>query len=642
MSTQYNNINTKDIKYLNKDFVDYKQALIDFAKTYYPTTYNDFSPASPGTMFIEMAAYVGDVLSFYQDNQIQENFLQYAKEKDNLLTLAYMFGYKPKVTTASTTTLDLFQLIPAQLSGSVYIPDYNYALIINENAIINSTTNPNASFITLNKVDFGFSSSLDPTEISVYQINNNTNNPEYYLLKKSVRAISGEVKTASFNFGEPVRFPSVTLSDTNIIKILDVIDSDGNTWYETPYLAQETIYEEIQNIEQYDVNLSQYNNTVPYLLKLRRVPRRFVTRFTSNDTLNLEFGSGLSNSFAKLAQTLPPTNDEIIIPNSDNVGLGLPEGISKLNTAFDPANFLYTEAYGIAPYNTTLTVKYIVGGGVESNVDSNTLNTLGPINITSKSDNLNPNLLAQIQGTLAVNNPNAAVGGEDGDSLDELRLNSIANFSSQLRAVTKEDYIVRVMSMPARLGTVSKVYIEQDQALSKNDTTDSIIDSNPLSLSMYVLGYNSDKKLTSTNPALKNNIKNFLGKYRMLTDAVNIKDAYYINISVKFDIIVLPNFNSNEVLNNCLNQLKSYFDISNWQINQPIILSEITNMLLKVKGVQNVIKLEFGNLSGGNYSPYGYDVAAALRNNILYPSLDPSIFEVRFPDTDILGRVLNY
>jgi hypothetical protein len=642
MPTQYNNINTKDIKYLNKDFTDYRQALIDFAKTYYPTTYNDFSPADPGTMFIEMAAYVGDVLSYYQDSQVQENFLQYAKEKDNLLTLAYMFGYKPKVTTAATTLVDIFQLLPSKLSSGNYVPDYDYALIIGENAVINSTTNNNSSFITLDKVDFGFSSSLDPTEISVYQINNTTNEPEYYLLKKSTRAISGEIKSTTFDFGEPTRFPSVNLSDTNIIKVLDVTDSDGNSWYETPYLAQETIFDEIQNIEQNDPDLSQYNGTVPYLLRLRRVPRRFVTRFSSNDVLSMEFGSGLSNSYAKLEQTLPPTNDETIIPNSDNVGLGLPEGISKLDTAFDPANFLYTEAYGVAPYNTTLTVRYIVGGGIKSNVGSNTLNTLGSLSITAKSDVLNPNLLSQVQGTLSVTNPKAAVGGEDGDSLDELRLNSIANFSSQLRAVTKDDYIVRVMSMSPRLGTVAKVYIEQDQALSKNDATDSIIDSNPLALSMYILGYNADKKLAQTNIALKRNIRNFLGQYRMLTDAVNIKDAYFININVNFDIIVLPNFSSNDVLNSCLNQLKSYFDISKWQINQPIVISEITNMLLKVKGVQNVLKLEFNNLSGGNYSSYGYDVEAAIRNNVLYPSLDPSIFEIRFPDTDIQGRVVNY
>jgi len=221
MPTQYNNINTKDIQYLNKDFTDYRQALIDFAKTYYPTTYNDFSPADPGTMFIEMAAYVGDVLSYYQDNQIQENFLQYAKEKDNLLTLAYMFGYKPKVTTAATTLVDVFQLLPSTLSGGVFVPDYDYALIIGENAVINSTTNTNASFITLDKVDFGFSSSMDPTEVSVFQINNTTNNPEYYLLKKSVRAISGEIKSTTFSFGAPTRFPSVTLNDNNIVNVVE-------------------------------------------------------------------------------------------------------------------------------------------------------------------------------------------------------------------------------------------------------------------------------------------------------------------------------------------------------------------------------------------------------------------------------------
>jgi hypothetical protein len=198
------------------------------------------------------------------------------------------------------------------------------------------------------------------------------------------------------------------------------------------------------------------------------------------------------------------------------------------------------------------------------------------------------------------------------------------------------------MSMPARLGTVAKVYIEQDQALSKNDTTDSIIDSNPLSLSLYVLGYNQNKQLTQTNIALKRNIKNFLGQYRMLTDAVNIKDAYFININVSFDIIVLPNFSSNDVLNSCLTSLKNYFAIDKWQINQPIIINDINDILLRVKGVQSVIKVEFNNLSGGNYSSYGYDVEAAIRNNVLYPSLDPSVFEIRFPNTDIQGRVVNY
>lgn len=639
--SSYNNNTSKDIKYTNKDFNSFKEALMDYAKTYFPNTYNDFSPADPGTMFIDMASYVGDVLSYYQENQIQENFIQHAKEKNNLLTLAYMFGYKPKVTTAANADVEVFQLLPSKDDGSGnFVPDYDYALILNEDAVISSTLN-DTKFITLNKVDFNFSSSADPTETSVYQINNITNNAEYFLLKKEVKAISGEIKTIDVDFGEPERFPSYTIGDDNIIKILNVVDSEGNNWYETPYLAQETIFDEVRNIEGNDQVMSQNNDTTPYLLRLRRVPRRFVTRFTSDDSMVMDFGSGLSTSFSKLDQTLPQSADETIIPNPNNVGLGLPDGISKLDTAFDPSNFLYTNAYGIAPNNTTLTIKYIVGGGVESNVPSNTLNTLDTISIESQVDGLSSTLLNQIKNTLAVNNPKAAVGGEGGDSLEELRLNSMANFASQQRAVTKDDYIVRAMSLPARFGSVSKVYIEQDKALNMNEN-DSIIDNNPLALSLYVLGYDENKRLAISNNALKENLKNFLGQYRMLTDAVAIKDAFYINLSVNFDITILPGNNNNSVLTNCINVVKEYFDTDKWQINQPIIISDLSNIISNVDGVQNVINITFNNLSGGNYSPYGYDTKMALRNNILYPSLDPSIFEIRFPNTDIQGRVVNY
>lgn len=639
--SSYNNNTSKDIKYINKDFNSFKEALMDYAKTYFPNTYNDFSPADPGTMFIDMASYVGDVLSYYQENQIQENFLQYAKEKNNLLTLSYMFGYKPKVTTAANADVEVFQLLPSKDDGfGNFIPDYDYALILNENAVISSTLN-DKKFITLDKVDFSFSSSFDPTEVSVYQINNITNNAEYFLLKKEVKAISGEIKTKDVDFGNAERFPSHTITDTDIIKVLDVVDSDGNNWFETPYLAQETIFDEIRNIEANDQSMAQYNDTTPYLLRLRRVPRRFITRFTSDDSMVVDFGSGLSNSFAKLDQTLPQSADETITPNPNNVGLGLPDGLSKLDESFDPSNFLYTNSYGIAPNNTTLTIRYIVGGGVESNVPSNTLNTFDTINIESKVDGLSTTLLTQIKNTLAVNNPKAAVGGEDGDSLEELRLNSMANFASQKRAVTKDDYIVRAMSLPARFGSVSKVYIEQDKALNINEN-DSIIDNNPLALSLYVLGYDENKRLALPNQALKENLKNFLGQYRMLTDAVSIKDAFYINISVNFNITVLPGNNSNIVLNECITAVKNYFDIDKWQINQPIIISDLINVISGINGVQNVIDIDFGNLSGGVYSPYGYDTKMALRNNVLYPSLDPSIFEVRFPNTDIQGRVVNY
>jgi len=616
----------KDIKYINKDFSSFKEALIDYAKTYFPNTYNDFSPTSPGTMFIDLASYVGDVLSFYQDNQLQENFIQYAKEKENLLTLSYMLGYKPKITTAANVMLDVYQQLPAVVSGSNMIPDYNYCLIINEGVQIQSNTDSNVFFYTENKLDFSISSSLNPTELTVYSTFNNK--PQYYLLKKQIPAISGKVKTYSQTFGSPTKFSTINLEDTNIIKILSIVDSDGNKWDEVPFLAQETIFDNIQNSSINDPNYSQYIDTTPYLLKLKKVPRRFVTRFKSDNTCEIQFGSGVLS----LA-------DETVIPNTDNIGIGNNESISKIDIAYDPSNFTYTSTYGIAPSNTTLTIEYLVGGGVSSNVSSNTLTKIFDADITFNNTNLDNTLSEYVIDSLAFNNSIAATGGKDGDTLDEIRQNAIASFPTQLRAVTKEDYIIRVLSLPQEYGSVSKVYIEQNSQLNK----DNIIDNNPLALNMYVLSSNQSGQLTQASYALKENIKTYISQYKMLTDAININDAFIINIGIKFDIVTLPGFNSREVLLKCIEVLKSHFNITKWQINQPIILADLYPILSGVKGVQNIMSISVENKVGESlgYSKYGYDINSATVNNVVYPSMDPSIFEIKYPDSDIVGKIVN-
>jgi hypothetical protein len=626
----------KDIRYINKDFTSFKQALIDYAKSYFPNVYNDFTEASPGNMFIEMASYVGDVLSFYVDKQTQENFLLFAQDRQNLISMAYALGYKPKVTATAIVDLDVYQQLPAIISGSIATPDYSYSLIVDKEAKVRSATSSDIVFITNDSVDFSFSSSADPTDISVYQINNVTFQPDYYLLKKTVKAIAGEVKTATFTFGSPIKFDSVSLADDNVIEILSVVDSDGYKWYEVPYLAQNTVFEDVKNNEMNDPFLSQYNNTTPYLLKLKKISRRFTARFDENYKLNLEFGSGITGN-----------PDEEIIPNPDNIGMGLIDSLSKLNTAFDPSNFMYTQEYGLAPSNTTLTVRYIVGGGVRTNVPSNDLTQKYELNITPVSltpNSLNQSLANYVRNSISFNNPNPSSGGGSGDSVEDIRLKTMANFSSQLRNVTKDDHIVRALSMPAKFGTLAKAYITQDLSLETNDTLHDYINYNPLALSMYILSFDVDKKLTNASLALKENLQNYISQYKILTDAINIKDAYYINIGVNFDIIVLPAYNSREILNTCLNTVKDYFNIDKWQINQPIIVSELYNLLGQIKGVQSVMKIEIINKSGieNGYSQYGYDIKGATKNNIIYPSLDPAIFEVRYPDSDIYGRVQNY
>jgi hypothetical protein len=621
--------NTPDIKYYNKDFTSLRQDLINYARTYFQNTYMDFSPSSPGNMFIEMAAYVGDVLSFYTDNQLQETLLLYAQERRNIIALAYALGYRPKVTTASTVVLDVYQQIPSTGAPN-YNPDYRYTFRIEQGSTVQSKSNPTITFITEELVDFGFSSSFDPTNVTIYQYDG-LGNPQFYLLRKQVKAYSGTIKTTDFTFSSPQQFPIVTINDSNIIQILGVTDSDGNQWYEVPYLAQDTVFDESLNTPINEPNYADEDDNARFMLRLKKVPRRFVTRFEDDNNLSLEFGSGVTSS-----------PDEIILPNPDNVGLGIIDGISKLNQAYDPSNFLYTNEYGIAPSNTTLTVQYVIGGGIETNLPSDDININSTINTFIDSYNLDGNLVTSMRNSIRFNNANPSSGGGPGETTEQIRLQALANFPTQNRNVTKADYLVRTLSMPAKFGYIAKAYVAQDYITTNDTDRQNFINNNPLALSVYILSTDIDDKITRATNAIKQNLKTYLAYHKIASDAILIKDAYYANIKVNFDITVSPAYNSQEVLTKAITELQNYFDIDKWSINQPIILSNIYNLIGTVKGVQSVVNVNIVNLAGGNYSPYSYDIAAATKQGVIYPSVDPMIFEVRFPNTDIYGRVVTY
>ena len=622
--------NQPDIKYFDKDFTTLKQDLINYARTYFQNSYMDFSPSAPGNMFMEMAAYVGDVLSFYTDTQLQETLLLYAQERKNIIALAYALGYRPKVTTTSTVMLDVFQLLPSDGVPS-YNPDFRYASRIDQNSSIKSISNPNITFITQDLVDFKFSSSFDPTDISVYQYYTSTTNPQYFLLKKQVKAISGQIKTTEFTFGNPDPFPTVTINESNIIEVISIIDSDNNQWVEVPYLAQDTVFDQSLNLPVNEPNYYNEDDNARFLLRLKKVQRRFTTRFNDDNNLMLEFGGGVTS-----------VPDETIIPNPDNVGLGLVDGISKMNMAYDPSNFQYTNEYGIAPANTSLTVTYLIGGGSDTNLPSDDIGLNDVVTANINDYNLDNALLNIVKGSIRFNNPSPSSGGGPGESTEQIRLQALANFPTQNRNVTKADYLIRTLSMPAKYGYISKAYVAQDYLVANDADKQNFITNNPLALSVYILSNNINGKITTAANVIKQNLKTYLSYEKMMSDAVLIKDAYYANIKVSFDITVLPAYNSQDILTKCISELKSYFDISKWQINQPVIYSDIYNLIGAVKGVQSVIKVEISNLSGGNYSPYSYDIQAATKQGVVYPSLDPMIFEIRYPDTDIYGRIVTY
>ena len=603
----------RDIKYINKDFGDFKEQLVEYAKNYFPDTYNDFSPSSPGMMFIEMASYVGDILSFYQDTQLQETYLTYAKDPKNLYSLAYMMGYRPKSTGVSEVEIEITQVIDAGLG---FEPNWNQAAVVQPNANITSTDNSNTSFLIQDGVDFTFSSSYDPTDVVIQEVDENSN-PVSYRLRKKSKAFSGQIVTTQEQIGSSEKFKTITITDSNIVGIVDITDSEGNLWYEVPFLGQDTVFvDESNNLED--------SNQIPYVLKVKKTPRRFVSRLLSTGYLQLQFGAGTND-----------TDDSEILPDPSNLLIGINNGIQTIDKAYDPSNFLNSKSYGIAPSNTTLTIRYIKGGGITTNVPANSITAQTNIEVTSANGD-DSKLTSPY---LTFNNPFPAQGGRDGDTVEELRENTLKAFNEQSRTVTLQDYTIRALSLPSKYGSISKAFATQDQLTNSNSQNTTLVNNNPLAISLYILAYDNNKKIVRATNTLKENLRTYLADYIPLSDSVNIKDSFVVNIGVNFDIISRPNYSSRDIILNCNLALKKFFDISKWSINQPVNLSQIYTVLDKIKGVQTVQKVEIVNKAGGNYSQYGYDIKGATRNNIIYPSFDPCIFEVKFPEQDIKGRI---
>lgn len=615
----------RSISYVNRDFAEFRVALINFAKNYFPDTFSDFNESSPQMGFVEMSAYVADCLGFFADVSLQESFLSNVEERINLYNLAQGQGYKAKNVTPASVDLDVFQLIPSVGSGINTKPDFRYGLFIKENMQVSTADNNAVPFYTKDAIDFRFSSSYDPTTVTVYSVTGD-GAIEYYLLKKKVRAISGELATRTFSFSEPKIYDKIVIPENNVTEIVKVTDSDNNVWYEVPYLAQDLVPTSVRNLPYNDPKLSQYRSSVPYILCYKQTERRFIQRLRKDDFTELQFGAGLSSEA-----------DEEIVPNPMNVGLGLNYFERVADVSIDPMNFLYTRTYGTAPANTILTVQYSTATGVSDNVSSNTITSIVSSEIIDPVDTTDATVLQTIRGSLSVNNPYPAFGGQNRKPLDSIRQEAMANFAAQNRAVTKEDYILRCFAMPAKYGGISKAYIEQDFQLGawNEERTP-----NPFALNLYILASDALGNPVPANEAIKENLRQYLRNYRLLTDAVNIKDPFIIDLGINCDIVVRPNENSNEVLLKCSEKLIELFKPEKLQINQPILLSSIRNELDKVEGVQSIQKIEFVNKVNVNegYAGNQYPIQTAIRGDILYPSLDPSVFRIPYPRRDILIR----
>ena len=639
----------KNVKYIGRDFSSIRQNLIEFAKSYYPTAYNDFNESSPGMMFIEMAAYVGDVLSYYADNQFRETLLHAAEEKKNIFKIAQSFGYKPKLSTPSSTIADITIEVPATTEDNEnYEPDTNYALKVDADSVFSSKSG--RSFRLMDDIDFAVSTSYDNRVEKVSQTDGDI--PTHYTLTKKGNLESGFKTSETFTFGDAVKFDKIILGKKNVIDIISCVDDDGNTWYQVPFLAQDTVFKDIENNSVNSPDVSSDKTTAPFLLKLIKTANRFTTYVRSDGKMELRFGAGVSSNA-----------DEEIVPNPDNVGSSLGTGLSKLDQSFDPSNFLKTKAFGQAPSNITLTVTYTYGGVQADNVVSGEITNLDSIAFTLNEEGLDATKVQDTKDSLAVFNPEPATGASGAETPEIVRQNAAAYFNAQNRAVTKEDYITRVYSLPQKYGNVAKCFIVQDEQLEQNTQTimkngkikkqpNVTVVPNPLALNFYVLGFDYRKNLIALNDTVKQNLRVYLSQYRILTDAINIKDAYTINIGIRFSIITQRGYNKNEVLLRCIDAVKNHFDIDKWSIGQPIILSDVAYVISLVDGVASVVPPEDDNpqkqmvvvenkfRTSEGYSGHVYDLQSATKDGVIYTSLDPSIFELKFPNLDIEGRVV--
>ena len=590
----------KQVKYINRDYLSLKEQLILFVKRYFPDTWQDFSENSSGMSLLEMVAYVGDVLSYYQDYQFNESFLESANEYKNIVSLAKNLGYKPRGKKPSYAKVN----VTCNFSSSAQ--RNTHAFILKKGTQFASKINPPVIFETLYDLDFSKNEGL-----TYYGTSGNN----FYVTKGNVDVVSGITKTFETSIGNPKKYQTITIPDKNIFEINSVTDSEGNKYYEVDSLSQDTLINSVRN-------LNSSSGNVEYNLQLKYVPRRFVRNIDGEGYTTLIFGTGIRNI------------DEFdFIPSPEDYTLNLQLlGKNEINVnTIQQENFLNTNSLGHAPYNTTLTISYITGGGAETSVAANTITKL----IKSKFDAKNVLMqkdsdLIRIVNSISVNNPSQASGGDGEDKNEDIKYIAPKYFAAQLRMNTLQDFIATSKSMPSKFGSVYRCSAKVDS--TKNNT-----------INLYILSKvetNGVKNFQFPNDNLIVNLKKYLDLYRSFNDVIVIKSAKIINIGIDYNIKVDARYgNTHQVLANTILALKDYFDIKNWEIEQPIYLSKVSNIITSIQGVLAVYNLNVIPMQK-YYQDREYNESSdfSLYNSyksgtVICPS--NSIFEVKFPLHDI-------
>jgi hypothetical protein len=593
--------------YLAKDFADIRADLVRYASTFYSSQIKDFSESGLGGMFIDLAASVGDTMTFYLDHQFNELSWSDAIELQNVEKHLLNAGVKITGASPSTVEISYFIEVPSVLINGSYVPLESSLPIIQAGTTCISANRK--SFTLMDDVNFGEKDSegfLKAT-VRVGEIDG-SGNPTTFVISRTGIATSSVRTSEVFSVPSGYNpFFTISILNSNVSRIVSVTDTEGNKYYEVDSLTQDTVYAPVTNIS-YDSNL------VSDTMEIIPASRRFtVSTSLTTRTSSLTFGGGENSSNEETA--FDPSSLALPLYGKNPVG----------RYSVDPNKLLRSNTLGIAPSNTTLTVVYEYGGGLDHNVPVNSIRSVSSLNIAFPGVPSN-SIATSIRASVDVINLSPSSGGASQPSINELRLQIPASRNSQLRVVTKDDLLARVYTLPTKFGKVSKAGCR----LNPN---------NPQAKMLYILGFDSSGSLTKASDTLKMNLRNYLNGLRLISDAVDIVDSPIVNVSVRASIIVSPNSISIEVLQSAAQAIRDELNISDFQVDQPIIIADIISAVINTPGVLSLVNLEFYNMSGNNgdtvYSSFQYDIENATTRGIIIPP-PGGIFEVKYPTSDVV------
>lgn len=594
------------IKYTSRDYDSIRNDLIQHAKRYYSETYKDFSEASFGSLMVDTVAYIGDILSFYLDYQANETFIDTASEFENILKLGRQMGYKFSNSNSSTGIASFYISVPSNTSGLG--PNLDYAPILKKGSTF--STNSGVNFILNEDVRFD----SPKNEIRVLTVDQNTGSPLYYAIKAKGQVISGVIGREQISVGAYERFKKIPLEQLDIIEILSVFDAEGNEYYEVDYLSQNIIYKSIVNKDPTESNLAKE------ILKPYLVPRRFVADRTLRNTV-LQFGASSDN----IVQ-----DDMSSLAEPSNVVLDMFGKNYISSDSFDPTKLLNSDKFGVAPSNTVLTINYRYSDiNTQVNFSTNALTTVRNAQLSfSDEESLDAAIKNRVINSLEINNETPLLGDNAVIDSDELKRRIENSFASQNRAVTEKDYKALAYLMPQKFGSIKRISVKKDfNSLKRN-------------LNLYVLCENEEGYLTAPNLTVKNNLKTWLDKNRMINDSIDILDGKIVNYAISFTAVGSNNRSKYDILTDAINQLKT--DMARLpDFGEYLMITDIYDSLKKVDGLIDVVSVNIEERVGGIYSDAQFSFKGNTSADGRYISVpDNVVMELKYPNTNIKGSIL--